>query len=270
MFKKSLAYFKIRFNEEIQYRTAAIAGILTQICYGAMYIMLYTTFMDSSPGSTGMTVSQISTYVWLQQAFLLMMNTWRLDPTIYDEIKTGNVAMNLVKPINLYDVWYSKVFGRKSAMTLIRAVPLLIIAMLPFLGEYRLIIQTNPILLILSILSFLLTCFLVMAYTMIMLAVILYTVDDSGVRSVFSMVLEFMTGSYIPLAFMPQGFIAVSKFLPFYYMQNMTFNIYSGYLSDYKEIVFGLVLQVFWLIVLTIIGRLIVKKRLSKISVQGG
>lgn len=40
------AYFKIKFLNEIQYKVAAIAGVLTQLVWGGMYIMLYTVFFE--------------------------------------------------------------------------------------------------------------------------------------------------------------------------------------------------------------------------------
>ena len=56
----------------------------------------------------------------------------------------------------------------------------------------------------------------------------------------------------------------------YYYIQNITFNIYSGYMSNSKEILINLIMQVFWIIVLTILSKMIIKKRLSKITIQGG
>ena len=72
--KEKFAYFKIRFNEQIQYRASAIAGIMTQFAFGAMYLMIYSTFMKN--GNTDMTIPQMATYVWLGQAFLEMLQTW--------------------------------------------------------------------------------------------------------------------------------------------------------------------------------------------------
>ena len=93
MLKTNLAFFKLEFNQAIQYRASALVGVLTQIAWGLMYIFLYSSFMNNSVGSTDMTIEQMSTYIWLQQGFLMLINIWRIDPKIFADIKTGNVSM---------------------------------------------------------------------------------------------------------------------------------------------------------------------------------
>ena len=65
-----LAYLKIKFLNEIQYKIAALAGVITQFAWGWMYIMLYTAFLKNG-NANDYTISQMSTYIWLHQAFLM-------------------------------------------------------------------------------------------------------------------------------------------------------------------------------------------------------
>lgn len=80
------AYFKIKFLNEIQYKMAAIAGVLTQIAWGGMYIMLYTVFLSGTSNKT-MSINQMSTYIWLQQGFYMLYNLWSIDTGIMEQIK---------------------------------------------------------------------------------------------------------------------------------------------------------------------------------------
>ena len=80
------AYFKIKFLNEIQYKVAAIAGVLTQLVWGGMYIMLYTVFLNNSTNQT-MSISQMSTYIWLQQGLYMLLNLWSMDNSIMEQIK---------------------------------------------------------------------------------------------------------------------------------------------------------------------------------------
>lgn len=71
MGKSYFGIFKMEFKGELQYRAKALSGIATQIFWGLLQIYLYTAFMDS--GSVdGFTLSQMSTYIWLGQAFFAM------------------------------------------------------------------------------------------------------------------------------------------------------------------------------------------------------
>lgn len=265
----NLSFFKIRFREAIQYRTAAIAGVLTQFAWAGMYIMLYTTFLQN--GREGnMTISQMATYIWLQQSLFALMNIWNIDKDIFEQIRTGNIATDLVKPINIYNVWYYKTLGKKVAMAILRFIPIILIATFPLLGEYRIIIQTNTRILFLSILSLILSTGLTMSYIMLMLSLIMILVSSDGIKIIFQLTLEFFSGMTIPIAFMPEIMVKILKFTPFYYIQNITFNIYSGYMSNTKEIFINLLMQALWITVLTIVSKIIIKKRLSRISIQGG
>ena len=199
--REKFAFFKIRFNEQIQYKVSAFAGIMTQFAFGAMYLMIYSTFMKN--GNTDMTIPQMATYVWLGQAFLEMFQTWNAEKDIFEQIKTGNVVMDLVKPSDIYNMWYYKSLGRKLARLILRMVPLLIITALPIWGEYRFMIQTNPKLLILSIISLLFTLLLNMSYLMLIYAFSMIFINSLSIRHVMRNILELGSGLVIPLPFMP-------------------------------------------------------------------
>lgn len=109
-----------------------------------------------------------------------------------------------------------------------------------------------------------------MAYIMIIYVAIIFVVSPKGIRMVFQLVAEFFSGLVIPLAFMPDKLIQILKFTPFYYMQNLPFNIYIGYVTDKKEILFSMIVQIMWIIVLTIIGKTLLNKKIKKIEIQGG
>ena len=44
--KPYLNYFKLRIITNLQYRTAALAGIATQLFFGFLYIMLYLALYE--------------------------------------------------------------------------------------------------------------------------------------------------------------------------------------------------------------------------------
>jgi ABC-2 type transport system permease protein len=85
----------------------------------------------------------------------------------------------------------------------------------------------------------------------------------------FAPLLEFLTGAIIPIPFFPEGLKKVLLLLPFGSMQNTPFLIYNGYLSG-PEIGQGLLLQTGWLLGLTVLGYLYMKKALLRTTVQGG
>lgn len=264
-----LAYFKMKFLNEIQYKTAAIAGVLTQFAWGGMYIMLYTAFLKNGT-SADYTIPQMATYIWLQQGLLILYNSWTVDKDTIEECETGQISMELVRPINLYSIWHAKTLGKKVAASLLRLIPIVIICSLPFLGQYKLMAPVNASAFILFLITLILSVILMMSNLLIMYIVIMKNMSSKGIRSAFRIVIEFLSGGDIPLAFMPELMIKIIKFTPFYYMQNVPFNIYNGYISNTNEIIEIIFIQIIWIIVLTFIGKISMSKQLKTIVVQGG
>lgn len=263
------AYLKIKFLNEIQYKIAAIAGVLTQITWGAMYIMLYTVFLNSSTNHT-MTISQMSTYIWLQQGLYMLYNLWSMDTNIVEQIKDGSISMELIKPVELYKIWHAKTLGRKIALVVLRIVPLIIICNIIPLGIYGFSLPLSLKAGILFVITLILSTLLVMAYIMIIYVAIIFVTSPKGIKLVFQLIAEFFSGVVIPIAFMPDNVIKVLRFTPFFYMQNLPFNIYIGYVTDEKEIFISIIMQIMWIIILTIIGKTVLSKKIRKIEIQGG
>lgn len=263
------SYFKIKFLNEIQYRTAAIAGISTQLVWAGMYIMLYTAFLKD--GSTSdFSIRQMTTYIWLQQAFFAFFNIWNIDRDIEEQCRLGDIATELVKPINLYSIWHARSLAKKTAMVSLRALPILIFSIMPFLGQYQLMPPKSVLALVISVITMILSVLVMISFIMIMYGIILKTVTSNGIKSMFGLIMDFASGGLIPIPFMPEFIINILKFTPFYYMQNVAFNIYNGYINSAGEIIKILILQICWIILLTYIGKRMINKQIAKVVVQGG
>ena len=77
--RKYRSILRIRFANGMQYRAAALAGIVTQFAWGGMYLILYHTFYQSGTGAFPMDMQALSAYIWLQQAFLALFMIWGID-----------------------------------------------------------------------------------------------------------------------------------------------------------------------------------------------
>ena len=100
---------KMNIKKEFQYRTAAISGLLTQLFFGLMQIALYRQFLMQ--GNDGFSIVQMTSYIWLQQIFYTLFKFWDgCKYEISEKIVNGDVGYQLIRPMNLYDYWYSNVF----------------------------------------------------------------------------------------------------------------------------------------------------------------
>lgn len=140
--RKYQAFFRIRFINTLQYRSAAIAGMATQLAWGLMEILAFHAFYQADPSAFPMTFQQTVSYVWLQQAFLSLFMLWFFEAEIFDTITTGSIAYELVRPMDLYNRWFCQSAANRLAKALLRCGPIFVIAfLLP--APYRLILPTN-------------------------------------------------------------------------------------------------------------------------------
>src|SRR5262249_47431386 len=102
--KPYLAILTSRFLTLMQYRAAAIAGVGTQLFFGLVRVMVYDGFSRSPAGPHPMTAGQVTTYIWLGQAMLLL-GMLDVDKEIAGMIRTGGVAYEMTRPLDLYNLW---------------------------------------------------------------------------------------------------------------------------------------------------------------------
>ena len=88
-----------RFLTLLQYRAAALAGIGTQLFFGLIRVMIYEGFFNSSTAPQPLTAEQITTYIWLGQA-LLLLGMLDVDKDVAGMIRTGGVAFEMTLPLD--------------------------------------------------------------------------------------------------------------------------------------------------------------------------
>ena len=265
--KKYLALFRVRFQNEMQYRVAALAGVCTQFVWGFMEILLFRAFYQVG-GEMPMTFSQLVTYEWLQQAFLALFMLWFWDKDIIEAITGGNIAYELARPMDLYNMWFTRVAAQRIARALLRCLPILLVAFL--LPEpYRMSLPVSFGAFLLFVVSTALGLCVVAALTMLVYALTFFTMSASGVRIFAASIAELLSGAVVPLPFFPEKWRLLAELSPFAAVQNLPLRLYSGNLAG-DEALFYLGMQVFWLVALVLLGRILLRRMRRRLVVQGG
>ncbi|MCL2227483.1 MAG: ABC transporter permease [Oscillospiraceae bacterium] len=266
--KPYTALFRIRFTNALQYRTAAIAGIVTNFAWGFMLILAFSAFYDANPEASPMTFQQTVAYVWVQQAFIVMFFMWFFENSIFEDIESGQVSYDMVRPMDLYGRWFSMAAANRVARAALRCIPVLIVAfILP--EPFRLALPGELGRLGLFFLSMALSVGVVVSFSMLIYISAFFTINGLGSRVVVASVGDFLAGAIIPIPFFPDTLRVLAELSPFGAMQNMPLLIFSGHLAG-DALIRGLILQVFWLIVLLLAGRALMGRALKRVIVQGG
>jgi len=266
--KKYLSFFKIRLANGMQYRAAAYAGVATQFAWGGMTLFMFRAFYQNGQNVFPMTLSELSSYIWLQQAFLALYMAWYFDNDIFNAVTSGNIAYELCRPIDLYSMWFIKNMAVRMSRAILRCLPILVVAV--FLPKpFNISLPVSPLAGLLFFLSMILGFLVLVAFTMLVYISAFYTISPLGIRILATSVVEFFAGAIIPLPFFPDNLQTIMYLLPFASMQNTPFLIYNGYVRG-ADVIWGLLLQLSWLVGLIAIGRVMMKNGLRRVIVQGG
>lgn len=266
--KKYLAFFRLRFTMGLQYRAAALGGLVCQFFWGAMYILSMKAFYDTDPAAFPMTFPAAASYIWLQQALLTLVSMGGIDNEFFNVIQNGNVAYELCRPVDVYGMWFIRSAATRVANALLRCVPVLAVAaLLP--APYGMAAPPDLPAFLLFLVSLTLALGVVTAIGMIVYMITFHTITPRGVRLIAVGICDFFSGNIVPLPFFPEGFRQFSELLPFSSTANVPIRIYTGDLAG-REMVVLMLMQVFWIVALVGVGKLLEWKELKTVVVQGG
>lgn len=266
--KQYISFFKLKFTVGLQYRAAAIAGLATQLFFGFVNIFVYMAFYSSgSSENVGITIEQLTTYLWLNQTFFALIYIWYRDNDLIKMIRNGDVAYELCRPSNLYIMWFARILAAKLSSALLRGIPLLFIAsILP--KPYRLIYPDLKTI-ILFIFIMIISSILITSIIVLMYVISFYLLDERGVVGIFSTISDILSGQAIPLALFPKSLGYIVSFLPFAYISDFAFQVFCKNITG-SAIIKGLIVDISWLIIIIFVGIKLTDKILKRVVVQGG
>ena len=242
--------FKMRLRMELQYRGAMIGGIACQMFFGLILVALYRALYDSKPQT--LPIESVATYVWLQQAFFRMMLA--SDSELVDKIRSGDIAYDMCRPVDMYGFYYARIMAQKLMGSLMRAVPMLVVAFLLPKG-WGMSLPSSFVGLLAALPALLLGLLCVCALENITVAFTMKTLDPRGMQGLLNL--------------FPESWQKVITFLPYAQLLDAPIRLYTG---EYAPIdafrVYAL--QAFWVVVLVALGASMWNANKKRMIVQGG
>ena len=261
--KPYLAILSARFRMLLQYRAAAAAGFGCQLFWGLIRMMIFRAFYENADATIPMTCRQVTTYVWLGQAFIMLL-PFRVDGELDALIRTGNVAYELLRPTDLYVFWYARAIANRTAPAVLRAIPMLIIATLA--GWIR---WPGPASLVAFGASLLAAVSLTSAISMLMTISMFWTISGRGITVAMSPALFLLSGMIIPIPLFPDFLKPLLSALPFCGLMDLPFRLFTGYIPAGAAM--GVLLrQLAWTAGLIVFGRMLLGRAVRRLVVQGG
>lgn len=259
------AILSARFRLLLQYRAAALAGLGTQIFWGFIRVMIFGAFYAAAGDAPQpLRFAQVVTYIWLGQAMLRMLPSWN-DGELQAMIRSGNVAYELVRPVDVYNLWYARAIALLTAPMLLRAVPMLAMALLLFGMQLPASLEAGAAWALCTLGAALLSASIVTLLNI----TLLWTLVGDGVRALAGFASWLLSGIVVPLPLFPPKAQVVLEALPFRYIMDVPFRLYVGDIPAGQAAALFLQ-QLVWTAVLALIGRWILSRGLRRVVVQGG
>ena len=266
------ALLSARYRMMLQYRAAALAGAGTQFFWGFIRIMILLAFYRSSSAEPPMAFADIVTYVWLGQAFLAFL-PWNHDLALEQQIRDGDVAYELLRPLDLYAFWSMRVLATRVASVSLRAVPIVGVAgvVLPLAGfdAWRLAppasLESGLLFVVAMVVAVTLGC----AITMLVHVSMLWTISGDGMARLMPSLVTVFSGMVIPLPLFPDWAQPLLNALPFRALCDVPFRVYSADIAA-GDALSVIALGAAWTLGLIFCGRQLLLRGQRALVVQGG
>lgn len=272
MARACLSIFRIKTAEGFQYRMAGLAGASTSIFWVLIEITVYTifyTYADNTGAGmmAGLSLKQVVSYAWLTQ-LLFGMQPMSIDGEIMSKITSGDVGIEMCRPLDLYFHWFAKTAASRLTPMFWRGSITVVVGMLMPLS-YRLMPPasfTGLLCMMISCASAFLLC---TAFGMLVCAVRLNITWGDGPTYIIMLVGGVLSGGYLPLQLWPkfmQDFLLIQPFAGYL---DIPLRLYIGTIPP-RDAVWAIGLQLLWSIAFIAMGKLLMSRRLKTIIVQGG
>jgi ABC-2 type transport system permease protein len=255
---------RLSFQRQLTYRAATWAGIITNAFFGLLRALILIALYGSRQEVAGLTLVDAITFTALSQAvigYLAIFGWYDLMNSVY----TGEISSNLLKPVNFFRFWLALDLGRAVGALLLRGVTMLLLYAL----FVRITVPQEATQWAALAVTIVLSWFVSFCWRFIVNVAAFWSPNARGVgRFAFGIVWAF-SGFQMPLRYFPDWFAAICHATPFPSMVNTVVEVYLGLLTG-PQLLFALSYQLFWGIVLALIGLWLYRSGVRRLVIQGG
>lgn len=253
----------------LAYKMSFFGYILGDVLQVIVSFYLWNAIFNSSSKAVinGFTKNDMLVYVIMSFITAMTINSG-VEWTLTQEVRSGEIATNLIKPIDYQLRLAAEAIGSIMWQFIAIFMPIWLgmsIIRYCTLGALPPHIGTIIAYLLSLILSFIIWflfnfCFGLLAFLVTYMW---------GLNLFKDTVVKFISGAVIPIIFFPQWFQMFLRFLPFGSMNYTPVMIYLNKYTGYETLkVIGI--QVLWVVILYLLSKFFWKKAIKKLTIMGG
>lgn len=263
MLKTMIQLAKMQFNQYTIYKSNFYLFTLNRIVEIVVYIFVWQAIYNQTGNAGGFTISQMVTYYILAIAFSSIA-TWGINEIMAHSIRNGQINKELLNPITYFQYYFGINLGELAFAVLIGIATFVLCAIF-----WELAIPVSFLDFILCILVIILGIPITFFIQMIVGTIGFYTNSIWGMQILRKAIIQIFSGIIAPISLFPLWFQNLSEFLPFKELIYTPINIWLGQVS-YNEIVFIVIKQILWGIILYIVAKSFFNYAVKNITINGG
>lgn len=244
---------------KLQYYIGLFNAILTIFIGAAIWQAVYGDIQIID----GISKEQMVTYAVLGMIMrtMLSMNEFIIE----GKVQTGEIAVDLLKPIKFLWYIFSIVLGDVLFNLWAKVIPVIIIAFFVF----NLALPDESLYIFLFIISLILSYFVLYSLNMIFWLLAFWIHHIWSMITIKNSLIMLLSGATIPLWFLPKSISDVLYWLPFKDIYFTPLNIFLGKVTI-REVGILYLHQLIWILILFSIGNIMWQKAQHKLIIQGG
>jgi ABC-2 type transport system permease protein len=253
------------FRRWATYRGAMAAGAFTNTIFGLIRAYITVGAIGAAGGTlAGYDAKAGITYAFLAQALIAPVNifTWN---EFALRVRTGDVAVDLARPVDPQLAYLASDLGRAAYSIIPRGLPPMLVGGLVF----GLAMPTAALPYLLGAISLLLAVMVSFACRWLANLAAFWLLDLRGVMMIYVLASGLLSGHLLPVHWFPSWLAAIANATPFPSIIQTPIDIVTGRAEGVDALAL-IGVQLGWLVVALIAGRLVFAAGTRKLVVQGG
>jgi ABC-type uncharacterized transport system permease subunit len=245
------------------YRADLVFWMLSIFLQVYLLKMVWRAVYAGRPSIDGLELDRVVAFLTLANLQLFVLSP-QLAWFFQGRVREGQVATDLARPLGLIRQLIAYQLGISAA-----ELPF-VLAALPFafvVGGLQPPASVSAG--VLYLVSLVLAYVILVLISVLLALVSLWTLEITGMTSIYRFVSSFFAGAFIPLWFFPDALRAVANVLPFQTQAFIPLSIYVGQLTG-TDALQALGLQLAWVAIFVLLAHLAWQRTLRHVIVQGG
>lgn len=255
---------KLAIQRQLTYRTATLAGLATNFFFGVLRAYILIALYGQQTVVAGISLSSAVTYTGLTQGLIMFLSlfSWY---ELMDSVSSGEIAADLLKPVNYYLYWLARDAGRAFVQLILRGGPIFLFYALFFEWTF----PQSPGQWLQFMLALVLAWLVSFSIRFMINLAAFWTPDARGFGRWMFTFNMFLSGFLIPLRFLPDWFRQICYLTPFPHQVNALVEIYLGVLTP-QQVWQSLLGQIGWIVALGLTSQALLRLGIRRVVIQGG